>query len=307
MADLKLQIENLHKTFDPGLFEAKRHVLKGLSLSVQSGEIFGFLGPNGAGKTTTIKAVNGLIFPDAGEITVCGLPHDSLEAKRRLGYMPENPYFYQHLKGIEFLEFYARLVGLDESVAKTRIGELLERVSMAPAAKLPMRTYSKGMLQRMGLAQALLGKPELLILDEPMSGLDPIGRRDVRDIILEQRRAGTTVFFSSHIIPDVETICDRVAVINDGVLQAEGSVREIVARDSGEFEITFSGVDPGSLKTPIVSANTGSETVWIRVQAEQRDAAIRELTDLGAHLLAVAPVRNTLEAFLLEHYREVDA
>jgi ABC-2 type transport system ATP-binding protein len=302
VSDVQLSVRNLRKTFDPGLLRSKVEVLRDLSFEVKKGEIFGFLGPNGAGKTTTIKAITGIIHPDEGEITVCGLSHTDLDAKRRFGFMSENPYFYNHLTGGEFLRFSAELLGIDRGRVEGRISEVLDLVSMAGHADRPMRTLSKGMLQRMGLAQALLGEPELLILDEPLSGLDPVGRRDVRDIILAQRERGTTVFFSSHIIPDVETICDRVAIVVDGTVRAIGTVRDLVAREVEAYELTFVGADPGRLITPVLSWHEGSDACWARVANENRDALTRELADAGARLVSLAPVRSTLEDFLLQQF-----
>jgi len=303
VSDVQLEVHELRKTFDPGLFEARVDVLKGLSFEVARGEIFGFLGPNGAGKTTTIKAITGLVFPDGGSIRVCGRPHTDLESKRRIGFMPESPYVYNHLTGREFLRFAAELLGLDRSRVEERIRQVLEMVSMVWAADRPMRTFSKGMLQRLALAQALLGEPELLILDEPMSGLDPVGRRDVRDIILEQRERGTTVFFSSHIIPDVETICDRVAIVVDGTVRATGTVRELMAREVEAYEATFVGVDTERLTTPLLASHAGSDAAWVRVASVHRDDLITELAALGARLVSLTPVRSSLEEFLLHHFR----
>lgn len=302
MSGVQLNVRDLRKTFDPGLFERRVEVLKGLSFEVVQGEIFGFLGPNGAGKTTTIKAITGLVQPDGGDITVCGRPHTEFEAKRRIGFMPENPYFYNHLTGGEFLRFYAELLGLERHQIDGRIGEILGLVSMTADADRPMRTFSKGMLQRMALAQALLGEPELLILDEPMSGLDPVGRRDVRDIILDQRDRGTTVFFSSHIIPDVETICDRVAIVVDGTVRATGAVRDLVAREVEAYEVTFVGIEPAGLTTPTLMFHTGSDASWARVSTANRDDLISELAAGGARLVSLTPVRSSLEDFLLHHF-----
>jgi ABC-2 type transport system ATP-binding protein len=302
VSDIQLEVKDLEKTFDPGLFQARVEVLKGLSFEVGRGEIFGFLGPNGAGKTTTIKAITGLIRPEGGKIKVCGLPHSDLEARRRIGFMPENPYFYNHLTGREFLRFAAELLGMERACIGARIDELLELVSMKGSADRPVRTFSKGMLQRLALAQALLGSPELLILDEPMSGLDPVGRRDVRDIIIDQRDRGTTVFFSSHIIPDVETICDRVAIMADGSIRATGTVRDLVAQEVEAYELTFVGVDPEQLATPLLASHSGSDASWARVASPQRDALIRELSEEGARLVSLTPVRSTLEEFLMKHF-----
>jgi ABC-2 type transport system ATP-binding protein len=302
MSDLQLQVEGLRKTFDPGLFESEVEVLKGLSFSVARGEIFGFLGPNGAGKTTTIKAITDIITPDAGTITVCGLPHTSFEAKRRVGFMTESPYIYRHLTGREFLRFCGDLLSIERAELERRIRHVLDEVRMSAAGDRAMGNYSKGMLQRVTLAQALLGEPELLILDEPMSGLDPVGRRDVRDIILAQAAGGVTVFFSSHIIPDVEALCDRVAIVVDGRVQALGTVRELVSTDAELYEATFSGVDPTRLQTPLVDRHLGGGKAWARVRSEDRDELIEELAKLEAHLESLNPVTATLEDLLMRHY-----
>jgi len=305
--EYQLVVKNLTKTFDPGLFEAKVEVLKGLSFEVRRGEIFGFLGPNGAGKTTTIKAITGLIHPDGGSIDVCGRPHTHVGTRRRIGFMSESPYFYSHLRAGEFLQFHGDLLGIDRARLPTRITEVLELVTMMEHIDRPMRTFSKGMLQRMALAQALLGEPDLLILDEPMSGLDPVGRRDVRDIILAQRSLGTTVFFSSHIIPDVEAICDRVAIVVAGTVRAIEEIRDLLAREADAYELTFSGIDPDRLKTPLLDVRAGSDAVWAKVAAEQRDSLIRELAATGTRLVGLTPVRSTLEEFLMHHYRGGDS
>jgi ABC-2 type transport system ATP-binding protein len=304
MTDIQLSVRDLQKTFYPGLFEASIEVLKGLSFEVARGEIFGFLGPNGAGKTTTIKAITEIISPDAGEITVCGLPHTSLEAKRRIGFMSESPYIYRHLTGREYLRFSGELLGLERSGLADRISGVLDRVGMSSRADRTMGTYSKGMLQRVALGQALLGEPELLILDEPMSGLDPVGRRDVRDIILNQAAAGVTVFFSTHIIPDVEMICDRVAIIVDGRVRAIGAVSELVSDEAKSFEATFVGAVPSDLQTPLEAHHVASGASWVRVAAENHDRLIQELGDRGAKVISLEPVRTTLEDLLMRHYEE---
>ncbi len=304
MADIQLSVRDLRKTFHPGLFESPVEVLKGLSFEVARGEIFGFLGPNGAGKTTTIKAITEIIYPDAGEIEVCGLPHTSIEAKRRLGFMTESPYVYRHLTGREFLRFCGELLGLDRTRLGDRISKVLEEVGMTDRADRTMGTYSKGMLQRVALAQALLGDPELLILDEPMSGLDPVGRRDVRDLILAHAASGVTVFFSSHIIPDVEMICDRVAMLVDGTLRAIGTVSELVSEEAASYEATFVGAEPMDLSTPLEAQHVGSGASWVRVATSHREQLIRELAGRGARVVSLNPVRTTLEDLLMRHFEE---
>jgi len=303
MTDIALRVRDLKKTFHPGLFEASIEVLRGLSFEVARGEIFGFLGPNGAGKTTTIKAITEIIYPDAGEILVCGLPHTSIEAKQRLGFMTESPYIYPHLTGREYLRFSGELLKLDRSGAEQRISRVLDEVGMGGRADRKMGTYSKGMLQRVALAQALLGDPELLILDEPMSGLDPVGRRDVRDIILAQAAAGVTVFFSTHIIPDVEMICDRVAIIVDGTVRAIGAVSELVSAEAASYEATFIGAAPSDLRTPLEAHHVASGAAWVRVAAENRDQLITELGNHRAQVVSLNPVRTTLEDLLMRHYQ----
>jgi ABC-2 type transport system ATP-binding protein len=304
MADIQLSIRDLRKTFHPGLFESSIEVLKGLSFEVARGEVFGFLGPNGAGKTSTIKAITEIIYPDSGEILICGLPHTSLEAKRRLGFMTESPYVYRHLTGREFLRFCGELLGLDRSGLEDRISLVLGEVGMAGRADRTMGTYSKGMQQRVALAQALLGNPELLVLDEPMSGLDPIGRRDVRDIILNRAKSGVTVFFSSHIIPDVEMICDRVAIIVDGTIRSVGTVSDLVSHEALGFEATFIGVAPDALATPLLAHHIGSGESWVRVATTHREDLVTELSERGARLVSLNPVRATLEDLLMHHYEK---
>ncbi len=299
-----LSIRELTKTYRPGLFERNVEILRGLSLEVEPGEVFGFLGPNGAGKTTTIKAITGIIRPDSGEIRIEGEPHTRLSAKRKIGFMPESPYFYNHLTGREYLRFAADLLGLKRDGLEARIGDLLVQVGMEGRVDRPMRTFSKGMLQRLGLAQALLGRPRLLVLDEPMSGLDPVGRRDVRDLILAEREHGTTVFFSTHIIPDVETICDRIAIVAEGRVRAAGSVRDLVAHEADSYEATFVGLDPCELTTRVQATRVGADASWVQVEVADRDALIAELAARGARLVSLTPVRSSLEDFVVRHYRE---
>jgi ABC-2 type transport system ATP-binding protein len=212
----------LRVIYRPGLFQRSRVGLVGLDLEVAENEVFGYVGANGAGKTTTIKSLVGLIQPDGGEAWICGAPAAEASARAGLGYAPENPYFYEYLTARETLDFYARLFAIDRSTRRKRAGELLERVGLAAAADRRVRQFSKGMVQRLGLAQALVNDPRVLILDEPMTGLDPVGRHDVRGLILELKARGKTVFFSSHILSDVEAVCDRAAILHDGRLVSCG-------------------------------------------------------------------------------------
>src|SRR5437867_12877868 len=223
-----LELLDVHKSYRSHLSIRKYWILRGLSLSIREGEIFGTIGTNGAGKTTTIKLALGLIFPDTGVVRLFGEDASKVESRRRVGFLPENPYLYDYLTGEEFLDFHARLFGLGAATRRRRVKDLLERVGLAHRGDRQLRHYSKGMLQRIGLAQALVNDPEVVILDEPMSGLDPIGRRDVRDIILRLKDEGKTIFFSTHILPDVEMICDRVGILVKGQLRAVGAVHELV-------------------------------------------------------------------------------
>jgi len=223
-----VQIDNLSKTYVSGLRRRKVAALHGLSLEVAQGEVFGFLGPNGAGKSTTIKVLLGLIKPDTGNARICGQEVSIPETRRRIGYLPENPYFYDYLSARELLWFGARTSGMTEAQARQRIPGLLDQVGLAPAAGRPLRTYSKGMVQRAGLAFALVHDPDVVILDEPMSGLDPLGRKMVVDIILDLKARGKTVFFSSHILSDAERLCDRAGIIVAGQLRCCGRLDELL-------------------------------------------------------------------------------
>ena len=223
-----LRIEGLTKEFRLGLGRQRVVALDRLDLEVEPGEIFGFLGHNGAGKTTTIKLLLGLLAPTAGRAWILDRPIQDVAVKQHVGFLPESPYFYEYLTAAEFLTFYGQLFGLSRQALAKKIDDLLTLVSLADARHLPLRKFSKGMLQRIGLAQALVNDPQVVILDEPMSGLDPIGRRDVRDIILRLKDEGKTIFFSTHILPDVEMICDRVGILVKGQLRAVGAVHELV-------------------------------------------------------------------------------
>jgi ABC-2 type transport system ATP-binding protein len=227
-SNIILKTEGLRKTFKVGFWGRSVTALEGLDLEVRQGEVFGFLGPNGAGKTTTIKMLMGLIYPTSGQAWLFGRPIGDQESKARLGFLPESPYFYDYLTGLEFLQFYGHLFGLRGLTLDKRIDELLELVGMSHARDLQLRKFSKGMLQRVGIAQALINDPELVVLDEPMSGLDPVGRKEIRDLILRLKESGKTIFFSSHILHDAEVLCDRVAIILKGRQVACGRVSELI-------------------------------------------------------------------------------
>jgi ABC-2 type transport system ATP-binding protein len=228
-----LEIDNLYKTFHIGFFRKRIDAVRGVSLTVNKGEIFGLLGPNGAGKTTLIKTMMGLIRPTKGTIRIFGNDAQRPSSRKKLGYLPENPYFHEYLTPKELLDFYGRLSGMKPVHIKPERDKLIEQVGLEEAADRQLRKFSKGMLQRIGLAQALLSKPAFLVLDEPMSGLDPIGRKFVADLIAKLNANGTTIMFSSHILSDVERLCNRVTILNKGIKVAEGSLKDLLKKEAG--------------------------------------------------------------------------
>lgn len=230
-------LKDVYRSFRQHFWHREKHVLKGISITIKKGEVFGFLGPNGAGKTTTIKLITGLLRPDSGYVSVCGISPDQRAAHRCYGFLPESPYFYDHLSASEFMRLHALLSDIkrpDELIRK-----LLLRVGLSDVADLVLRKFSRGMLQRLGIAQALINDPDILILDEPLSGLDPIGRKEMKDIILEQRSKGKTVFFSSHILPDAEAVCDRIAIIIDGRIEEIGALETLLKKGTRTDEMTL--------------------------------------------------------------------
>ena len=232
-----ITLDRVTRSFKNHFWQKKTEVLKGISLDIHQGEVFGFLGPNGAGKTTTIKILTGLIRPDSGCASIFGLTPNSLDAKRRIGFLPESPYFYEHLTGYEFLKIHALLSGSSDH--KEASISLLERVGLIGAMDVQLRSYSRGMLQRIGIAQALIGSPDLLILDEPLTGLDPIGRKEIKDLIMEEKKKGTTIFFSSHILPDAEAVCDRVGIIIEGQIKEVGRLTDVLKKGLQTDEISL--------------------------------------------------------------------
>jgi ABC-2 type transport system ATP-binding protein len=276
-----LRVVDLKKSYARGFIPKRVSVLKGLTFSVPSGTITGFLGANGAGKTTTMRCILGLDYSDSGTIELFGGPL-SIEAKRRIGFLPERPYFYEHLTGVEFLEFYARLTSAwKKTVLRDRILELLRRVDLEFAKDRQLRAYSKGMLQKIGLAQALIHDPELVILDEPMSGLDPDGRLALNEIILQTAKRGPAVFFTSHLLHDTERLCERLVVMKDGISIYEGTTEALLDQSGQDFEITF--MAGGQRRTQRVPSS------------EALQPAVKNLVNEGAILLEVRRQRATLE------------
>ena len=300
MADA-IRIENLKKSFRLGFIPKTKEILKGISLSVKEGEIFGYLGPNGAGKTTTIKCLLGLIFPDAGTIEIFGQPHLSARARQVLGFLPENPYFYDYLTAREFLAFYADLFGLGRDVKEERIGRLLKLVGLERAADLRLRKFSRGMLQRIGLAQALINDPKLVILDEPLGGLDPLGRKEIRDIIVRFKQEGKTVFFTSHILQDIEMICDHVAIIVGGRVVKQGALQDLVSEKVLFTEVTVMGVPPESFRGLGESVSVQGERVLLKVFEEKRVGDVLAVVrDKKGKIVSLSPRTETLEDIFVE-------
>ncbi|MGB8851082.1 MAG: ABC transporter ATP-binding protein, partial [Candidatus Acidiferrales bacterium] len=299
MGSAAIEIDGLTKDYATGFWRKKRRrALDGLSFEVKEGEVFGFLGPNGAGKTTTIKLLLSLIFPTSGTARIRGRSINDVEMHREIGFLPEQPYFYDYLTAREFLDYSARFFGFNAAERRERVSRFLERVGLATAANVQLRKFSKGMMQRVGIAQAILHDPPVVILDEPTSGLDPVGRREVRDIILDLKRQGRTVFFSTHILPDAEVLCDRVAVLLGGKLQGVGTPREIMAIEVQGMEIHFELAAGQPL--PATFANRAMPTgslYRVEVPEAQLYEAIEELRGAGARILSITQLKPTLEDY----------
>ena len=274
------------------------HAVRGISLAVEPGETFGFLGPNGAGKTTTIKMLMGLIRPSAGSATLLGKPLNDRDARARIGYLPEQPYFYEHLKPMEFLDFYGGLFPMTARERRERARALLDRVGLSHALDRPIRKFSKGMVQRIGIAQALINAPDLVVLDEPMSGLDPLGRKEIRDLIFELKHQGRTVFFSSHILQDVEQICDRVAILVRGKVQRLGPINALLEDGDGGVEILVAGLSPEAAARlgAGVALREGQRYV---VGTAEVDAFLRAALEAGGSVRSVTSQRRSLEAIFV--------
>lgn len=298
---MAIEIENLTKDYPYGfLHMKKKRSLEGLTMQVEDGEVFGFLGPNGAGKSTTIKLLVGLIFPDAGSARILGKSISDVDMHRDIGYLPEQPYFYDYLTAAELLDYFARFHDLTAAERRDRVARMLKKVGLETAGKIQLRKYSKGMLQRVGLAQAILHEPKVVILDEPMSGLDPIGRREVRDIILELKREGRTVLFSTHILSDAEMLCDRVGVIVSGKLRGVGAPEEIVGVATQGMEILFelNKIENAAAAVLARATKTG-DRYRLQVPEGELYGALEQLRGVGAKILSVTEVKPSLEEYFL--------
>ncbi len=301
--DLLVEVKDLHKTYVVGLRRKKFHAVRGLSFSVKRGEVFGIVGPNGAGKTSTIKILTGLMKASSGEAKLFGMSTRSIESRRKLGYLPEGPYFYEHLKVKELLTYYGQLHGLDHQTLNQRIPELIERVGLSHATDRPLKKFSKGMRQRAGLAQALINDPELVILDEPQSGLDPIGRREVRDLIFDLKQRGKTVVFSSHILPDVEAVCDRVALFHKGKIIEEGLLDDLLGKRTHSYEVLVANLkDISSLMTlkGYIDHSLRGELYEVRFDLDYDLAQVAdEVNQRGGTIQSVQPLREDLEQIFI--------
>ncbi len=305
-----VEIKNLTKDYEKGFWKKKKiRALDDLTLNVEARQIFGFLGGNGAGKTTTIKLLMRLIFPSAGSAKILGLDMSDINMHSRIGYCPENPYFYDYLKASELMNYFGELFGLPSGQRKQKSDELLTRVGLDRKDwDRQLRKYSKGMLQRVGIAQSLLNDPEIVFLDEPMSGLDPIGRRQIRELIAELRESGKTVFMSSHILSDIEALCDNVAILRKGKLVAQGNLHELLTK-TGEtqlYEINVTGLTAENCEERIpdlngikVTAKPNGATLEVSKE-EDIDRILKSVRSLGGNLVSVQPVKQSLEEFFVE-------
>jgi ABC-2 type transport system ATP-binding protein len=300
-----IRTEELTKDYAIGFWRKRPYrALDCLSLEIQPGEVFGFLGPNGAGKTTTLKLLMQLIFPSSGRAEILGRPVGHVATRQRIGYLPENPYFYDNLTAEELLSYFAELFGYPAAERRKRVTTLLDSVGIGAERRLQLRKFSKGMVQRVGLAQALLNDPEVVFLDEPMSGLDPLGRRDVRSLILQLRDQGRTIFFSSHILADAEALCSRVAVVAGGRLAAAGRLSDMLAFEVRGWELVMADVKPDVLQRIASSVRRTTEIsagrYAIELPVEQPpERILMDLTATGARLVSLNPVRDTLEDFFV--------
>jgi ABC-2 type transport system ATP-binding protein len=296
-----IEILGLEKTYSVGFWRKRpKCALKPLQLTVEESEIFGFLGPNGAGKTTTLKMLVGLAFPTSGTARILGMELDDPKMKAQIGFLPEQPYFYDYLTARELLKYYGQLSGVDAKQLSRKVDEMLARVGLKDAANVQLRKFSKGMLQRAGIAQAILHDPKVVFLDEPMSGLDPMGRREVRSLIEELKAEGKTVFFSTHILSDAEALCDRVAIIHLGELRGVGAVAELTSGVRGRVEIVWQGAAvPAAIQALGAECHLAGDTIRVVIAEENQDAALDALRRERSRLISVTPVRTSLEDYFM--------
>jgi len=295
-----LEVADLHKTFHIGFMRKRVEAVRGVSFQVKRGEIFGFVGPNGAGKTTSIKMMLQLIFPSRGQVKLFGRAGLDPNARKRLGYLPENPYIYSYLKPLEFLDLCGQLSGMSSSERRRRADTLVQRLGIAHAVDRPIGRLSKGMTQRLGFCQALLHEPELLILDEPFSGLDPIGRKEIRELLIEHKAQGRTMLLTSHVLSDVELLSERVAIVRQGAVVAYGALNELLRPEVRRVEVELSDVNATlreQLERVTTSVRVLDEHVTLAVvEGDEGVPAVLQMSlAAGARVLAVTPHRETLE------------
>lgn len=306
-----LDIENLSKVYRRGFWGRPHMALDGLTLQVEQKEVFGFIGANGAGKTTTFKILMGLLRATGGTARILGAPIGQKGVRRTVGFLPEDAYFYTYLTGRELLTFYGRLQGLTRREASMRVDAILETVGLARAARVRLGEYSKGMRQRFGVAQAIVNDPTVLFLDEPLTGLDPLGRKDLKDLILSLRDRGKTVFFSSHILSDAEAICDRIAVLHEGRLVAKGQLGELLQSRIRSYELQVTGIDTGELAMlglPPHDITTDGKRVYVNLPGdEDPDRWIGRIRDRRGRVAALIPYRESLEAYFVRTAQEEPA
>lgn len=300
-----LEIKGLKKSFRSNFAIKVYHILKGIDITVEKGEIYGFLGPNGAGKTTTMKCILGIIFPDSGEISILGQPTLLPESRRNVGFLPEHPYFYDYLTAEELLVFTGMLFSIPKKKILERAKELIKLVGLKDKSDLKLKKYSKGMIQRVGLAQALVHDPDFIILDEPFSGLDPIGRKELRDIILSLKNAGKTIFFSSHILQDMELMVDRVGIILDGEIKKQGKLSDLISHSVRYYEIVFTGIDEKTLTNQQVEYVLQDNDYITKLGTNQEtNKRIEWITKNKGKILSVTPVKMTLEDIFLKEINQ---
>jgi ABC-2 type transport system ATP-binding protein len=304
-----IEILGLEKTYAVGFWRKEpKCALRPLNLKIEPGESFGFLGPNGAGKTTTLKLLMGLVFPTAGSARILGMELDDPRMKAQIGFLPEQPYFYDYLTARELLEYYGQLSGVSARNRSRKIDGVLARVGLADAARLQLRKFSKGMLQRVGIAQAIFHDPQVLFFDEPMSGLDPMGRREVRDLMDQLKQEGKTVFFSTHILSDAEALCDRVAIIHLGELRGVGAIADLTSSVEGKVELVWHGSHvPVSIAALGVECHVTGDTVRAVIPESSQDAAIDALRRERLRIISVTPVRTSLEEYFVRKVQPTQA
>src|SRR5712692_3200711 len=303
-----IEILGLEKTYTVGFWRKKpKCALRPLQLTVEEGEIFGFLGPNGAGKTTTLKLLMGLVFPTAGSARILGMEVNDPRMKAQIGFLPEQPYFYDYLTARELLEYYGQLSGVESKQRSRKVNEALQKVGLPDVGGVQLRKFSKGMLQRVGIAQAILHDPRVVFFDEPMSGLDPMGRREVRDLMEQLKHEGKTVFFSTHILSDAEALCDRVAIIHLGELRGVGAVAELTSSVHGKVELVWQGTAvPASLRALGAECHVTGDTVRAVLSEVDQDAAIEVLRRERLQLISLIPVRASLEDYFVQKLKSAE-